>query len=247
MVRADPMPLAFSYDASMAKRVLHDKYFRQAKREGYLARSAYKLMEIDDKRRVIQRAGRVLDLGCAPGSWLQVLSERVGEKGTVFGVDLKGVSHEMPANVRTVRGDFTELDPAGLIESLDGAQPRFDGVFSDMAPDTSGHGDDFMSARLCGEIVDRLPMLLRKGGHCVMKVLEGGGTPELIKRCKGCFEEAKPLKPRATREISKEIFLVCKRYRPPSVPARERRQAGQPAPVPGWNTGGASRPGGGGR
>lgn len=224
----------------MAKRVLHDKYFRQAKREGYLARSAYKLMEIDDKRRVIQRAGRVLDLGCAPGSWLQVLSERVGDKGTVFGIDLKPVTSEMPENVRAIVGDFTTVDPADLIGSLGGEQPRFDGVFSDMAPDTSGHGDDFMSARLCQEIVDRLPALLRKGGHCVMKVLEGGGTPELIKRCKGCFEEAKPLKPKATREISKEIFLVCKRYRPPKAMNTEPRPTGQPAPVPGWNTGGPS-------
>ncbi|MEM9373264.1 MAG: RlmE family RNA methyltransferase [Planctomycetota bacterium] len=225
----------------MAKRVLQDRYFRQAKREGYLARSAYKLMEIDDKRRVIQRAGRVLDLGCAPGSWLQVLSERVGDKGTVYGIDLKPVTHEMPENVRTVQGDFTQVDPADLIDSLRDTQPRFDGVFSDMAPDTSGHGDDFMSARLCGEIVDRLPVLLRKGGHCVMKVLEGGGTPELIKRCKGCFEEAKPLTPRATREVSKEIFLVCKRYRPPKGPPTEPRRTGQPEPVPGWSTGGAGR------
>ncbi|MFK7882785.1 MAG: SAM-dependent methyltransferase [Phycisphaerales bacterium] len=222
----------------MAKRVLQDKYFRKAKREGYLARSAYKLKEIDDKRRVIQRAGRVLDLGCAPGSWLQVLSERVGDKGLVYGIDLKSVNHEMPDNVRTVVGDFTKIDPADLIEGLNGQQPRFDGVFSDMAPNTSGAGDDFMSARLCEEIVDRLPTLLRKGGHCVMKVLEGGGTPELIKRCKGCFEEAKPLKPNATREVSREIFLVCRRYRPPKVRDNQNdRPVGQPPPVAGWNTG----------
>jgi len=226
----------------MAKRVLQDKYFRQAKREGYLARSAYKLMEIDDKRRVVQRAGRVLDLGCAPGSWLQVLSERVGSKGTVYGIDLKPVTHEMPDNVRTVVGDFTTIDPAELLEGLDqnkpGQQARFDGVFSDMAPNTSGAGDDFMSARLCAEIVDRLPVLLRKGGHCVMKVLEGGGTPELIKNCKARFEEAKPLKPDATREMSREIFVVCRRYRPPKPqPDQTPRVIGQPPPVPGWSTG----------
>lgn len=207
----------------MAKRVLHDRYFRQAKREGYLARSAYKLMEIDDKRRVIPRGGRVLDLGCAPGSWLQVLSERIGEKGSVVGIDLKPVDHPMPASVRTIVGDFTSIDPAELIG--DAAGP-FDAVFSDMAPDTSGHGDDFRSARLCQAIVDRLPVLLRLGGACVMKVLEGGGTPELIKRCKGCFQEAKPLKPGATRDVSREIFLVCKRYRPPKPrPAEPRPDA----------------------
>lgn len=217
----------------MAKRVLHDRYFKQAKREGYLARSAYKLMEIDDKRRVIPRAGKVLDLGCAPGSWLQVLSERIGEKGAVVGIDLKPVTHEMPAHVRTVVGDFTAIDPAELIGD-DGR--LFDGVFSDMAPDTSGHGDDFVSARLCQAIVDRLPVLLAKGGSCVMKVLEGGGTPPLIKRCKGCFVEAKPLKPDATRDVSREIYIVCKKYRPPQSPNRAGVEPlSPPRPVEGWN------------
>lgn len=196
----------------MAKRVLHDRYFKQAKREGYLARSAYKLMEIDDKRRVIPRGGKVLDLGCAPGSWLQVLSERTGEKGRVVGIDLKPVNHPFPDSVRTMVGDLTKVEPAELLG--DDARP-FDAVFSDMAPDTSGHGDDFLSARLCQSVVDLLPALLRKGGACVMKVLEGGGTPELIRRCKGCFEEVKPFKPDATREVSREIYVVCKRYRPP--------------------------------
>lgn len=216
----------------MAKRVLHDKYFKQAKLEGYLARSAYKLMEIDDKRRVIPRAGKVLDLGCAPGSWLQVLSERVGEKGRVVGIDLKPVTHEMPDNVRTIVGDLTEIDPAELIGD-DGR--RFDGVFSDMAPDTSGHGDDFISARLCQAIVDRLPVLLVRGGSCVMKVFEGASTPTLIKRCKGCFVEARPFKPDATREVSREIYIVCRKYRPPQTPNRPPADVkAPPKPVEGW-------------
>lgn len=217
----------------MAKRVLHDRYFKQAKREGYLARSAYKLIEIDDRRRIIPRAGKVLDLGCAPGSWLQVLSERIGDKGRVVGIDLKRVAEPMPETVRTITGDFTAIDPAELIGE-DGA--LFDAVFSDMAPDTSGHGDDFLSARLCQAIVDRLPVLLRKGGSCVMKVLEGGGTPELIKRCKGCFVEAKPYKPDATREVSREIYIVCKKYRPPLTPNRSNAGTGAPPPPPeGWS------------
>lgn len=217
----------------MAKRVLHDRYFKQAKREGYLARSAYKLIEIDDRRRIIPRAGKVLDLGCAPGSWLQVLSERIGDKGRVVGIDLKRVTEPMPETVRTITGDFTAIDPAELIGG-DGA--LFDAVFSDMAPDTSGHGDDFLSARLCQAIVDRLPVLLRKGGSCVMKVLEGGGTPELIKRCKGCFVEAKPYKPDATREVSREIYIVCKKYRPPLTPNRSNAGTGAPPPPPeGWS------------
>lgn len=224
----------------MAKRVLHDKYFKLAKAEGYLARSAYKLKEIDDRRRVIPRSGYVLDLGCAPGSWLQVLSERVGPRGKVVGIDLKPVTHPMPDHVTTHVGDFTTFDPQIL---RDGG-PLFDGVYSDMAPDTSGHGDDFLSARLCGDVVDRLPELLRFGGFCVMKVLEGGGMPELVKKCKARFDEAKPYKPNATREVSREIFIVCKRYRPPKPGTGPvDRPTGQPDPVPGWNTGGGPRGG----
>lgn len=196
----------------MAKRVLHDKYFKQAKAEGYLARSAYKLMEIDDKRGVIPRAGKILDLGCAPGSWLQVLAERAGQKSQIVGIDLKQVHHRMPDQVVTIVGDFTTIDPAVLL----GPDGRlFDGVFSDMAPNTSGAGDDFLSARLCEAILDRLPVLLRKGGSCVMKVLEGGGTPPLIGRCKGRFVDAKPYKPKATRDVSRETYIICKKYRPP--------------------------------
>ncbi len=221
----------------MAKRVLHDRYFKQAKREGYLARSAYKLIEIDEKRRVIPRAGKVLDLGCAPGSWLQVLAERVGEKGSVVGIDLKRVTAPMPDRVRTVVGDFTAIDPAEL---LGGDGRLFDAVFSDMAPNTSGAGDDFLSARLCHDVVDRLPVLLRKGGSCVMKVLEGGGTPALVKRCKGRFVEAKPYKPDATREVSREIYVVCKKYRPPTGEPRPTEHAGTgtgaPPPPEGWSS-----------
>lgn len=196
----------------MARRILHDHYFKQAKQEGYLARSAYKLLEIDDRRRVIPRAGKVLDIGCMPGSWLQVLAERTGAKGQIVGIDLKPVDHPFPPNVRTIVGDFTTTDHA-LLLGPDGK--LFDAVFSDMAPNTSGFGDDFLSARLCTAVYDQLPHLLRKGGACVMKVLEGGGTAPLIKKCKQRFEEVKPLKPDATRDVSREIYIICKRYRPP--------------------------------
>lgn len=199
----------------MPRRVLHDHYFKQAKEEGYLARSAYKLIEIDERRRVIPRAGKLLDIGCVPGSWLQVLAQRAGPKARIVGVDLKPVEHPFPGNVRTIVADFTTIDPAELLAP--DAEP-FDAVFSDMAPNTSGFGDDLLSARLCQSVLDSLPPLLRRGGACVMKILEGAGAAPLLKRCKQRFEEARPFKPDATRSVSREIYIVCKRYRPPKAP-----------------------------
>lgn len=207
----------------MARRTLHDRYFRQAKREGYLARSAYKLIEIDDKRRLIRPGMRVFDLGCAPGSWLQVAAQRVGPSGSVVGIDLKPVASAFGPNVRTVEGDFTATDPLAII----GEGGPADVVLSDMAPDTSGHGDHFRSVRLCESIVDALPGLLRPGGSLVMKVFEGEAFPPLLSRVKTMFRDVKVLKPRATREMSREVYVTARGFRPPRVRAPEPGE-GQP-------------------
>ena len=147
-------------------RKLHDRYFKRAKREGYLARSAYKLLEIQERRGVIRRGDTVLDLGCYPGSWLQVAAEIVGARGAVVGIDLEETGHDFGPNVRTARGDFTRTDPAGLLGMVggDGGAERFDVVLSDMAPSTTGHGDHFHSTRLCESILDALPGLLGRAG-----------------------------------------------------------------------------------
>ena len=195
----------------MARRKLHDKYFKQAKREGYVARSAYKLIELDDRRRVLRPGDFVLDLGCAPGSWLQVAGERVGVKGRVVGIDLNPVAGSFGPNVRTIVGDFTEIDPADL---LDGGRPA-NVVLSDMAPKTSGHGDHFHSVRLCERIIEALPVLLRPGGSLVMKVFEGEAFPPLLGSVRGLFRDVKTIKPRATRAMSRETYITAKRYRPP--------------------------------
>ncbi|HHN77637.1 MAG TPA: RlmE family RNA methyltransferase [Phycisphaerales bacterium] len=195
----------------MARRKLHDKYFKQAKREGYLARSAYKLIELDDRRRLLRPGDTVLDLGCAPGSWLQVAAERVGPRGRVVGIDLNPVAGSFGPNVRTIVGDFTEIDPAAL---LDDGRPA-NVVLSDMAPKTTGHGDHFHSVRLCERIVAALPVLLRPGGSLVMKVFEGEAFPPLLAEVRALFRDVKTIKPRATREMSRETYITAKRYRPP--------------------------------
>lgn len=198
----------------MAKRVLHDRYFKQAKQDGYLARSAYKLLEIQEKFGLLRAGDRVLDVGCAPGSWLQVVSEIVGPNGLAVGVDLKPVRHPMPSNVRTLVADATDLDLELVLPEGGGG---FDCVLSDMAPNTSGHGDDLISARLCREVLGIAIRVLRPGGTLAMKILEGGETAEVLSETKALFRRSKGTKPKATRDVSREMFIVAAGFRRPVV------------------------------
>lgn len=215
----------------MARRVLHDRYFRQAKAEGYLARSAYKLIEIDDRFGVLSRGMRVADLGCAPGSWLQVAAERVGDRGRVVGVDLKPAANRLPEGVVAVEGDIESIDPAALLGPAGG---RFHAVVSDMAPNTSGHGDDLVSARLCRSVLALLPAIIEPGGHLVMKILEGQEYPLVLRETAALFGRAKGFKPKASREVSREMFIVAKGYRGPTGGAGTDDRPHRPGPVEGW-------------
>lgn len=214
------------------KRKLHDKYFKMAKREGYLARSAYKLLEINKRRKLIRKGDRVLDLGCAPGSWLQVAEKIIGPEGTLVGIDLQRVSGDFGPNVRTIVGDFTKTSAAQL---LGGEEELFDVVISDMAPSTTGHGDHFFSERLCQEIIDALPDLLKPRGTCTMKVLEGETFPDLMRRMKHVFRIAGAIKPDACREVSRETYVYGIGFRPGRVRVQDDSADGAlPEPAPGW-------------
>jgi len=213
----------------VAKRVLHDRYFRQAKREGYAARSAYKLLEINERRGVIAGGDAVLDLGCAPGSWLQVAAELVGDAGVVVGLDLHRVDVPIPANARTFEGDLREIDPEILLAPIreqrpeDERPPRpdrvFDAVVSDMAPATTGHGDDLRSTHLCRDVLSLCPALLKPRGNLVMKVLEGAEYPDLLKECRAYFNRVGAIKPRASRDISRETYVVAQGFWPAGKPS----------------------------
>lgn len=204
----------------MARRVLHDKYFKLAKDEGYLARSAYKLQEIAERHRLIGKGRRILDLGCAPGAWLQVASELVGPGGRVVGVDLKEVRERIGPNVHTLVGDVYEVDPDVLLGLAGGA---FDVVLSDMAPDTTGAGDTdhHRSVRLCRRVLEILPPLLRPGGGLAMKVFEGGAYPRLLAETARLFASAKGFKPKASRDVSREMYIVATGYKGPARAADE--------------------------
>jgi len=207
-------------------RKLHDRFFKQAKAEGYAARSAYKLIEIQDKKRLFKSGDRVLDLGCAPGSWLQVVEKAVGQRGAVVGVDLQEMRLRLGPRVFVLQADAFTVDPAELFGLAGG---RFNAILSDMAPNTSGHGDDFLSVRLCRRVLELLPTLMQPGGNLVMKVLEGAEYPALLKETKAMFNDARGLKPEASRELSREIFIVALGYKPrpaAALPASTPEQPG---------------------
>ena len=216
-------------------REVQDHWFREAKREGYRSRAAYKLIEIDDRRRVLRRGDVVLDAGAAPGSWCQVAARRVGPRGRVVGVDLKRMDrHLMPDHVELVEGDLRAFEPTAV--GID----RFDVMLSDMAPDTTGDtfGDHHRSVRLCHELLDRAGRWLRPGGNLVMKVFEGEADRDLLDRAGNLFEKAKGFKPKASRGESVEMFVVCLGHRPETDPDRgddsDVLAPPRPIPRPGW-------------
>ncbi|MGY8752743.1 MAG: RlmE family RNA methyltransferase [Phycisphaerales bacterium] len=211
-----------------AQRELHDFFFKEAKRRGYRSRAAYKLSEIDDKRNILQKGDVVLDLGAAPGSWLQIVSERIGEHGKVIGVDLQAIEDGLPYNVVTMQEDVTLLNRNTFGGKL------FDVVLSDMAPSTTGTKtvDHHESVNLCHTALDLSATLLKPHGNLVMKVLEGEAYPELLRRCANCFDSAKGYKPKASRAVSTEMFLICLNRN------EDMPKPLEPAPAPptsGWN------------
>lgn len=216
-------------------RDVQDHWFREAKRQGYRSRAAFKLIEIDERRQVIARGDLVLDAGAAPGSWSQVAAKRVGPRGRVVAVDLKKIdTHLMPDEIELIEGDLRDFDPASVGVEI------FDVLLSDMAPDTTGDpfGDHHRSVRLCHDLLDRARLWLRPGGNLVMKVFEGEAYRDLLDRTAGMFEKSKGFKPKASRGESVEMFVTGLGHRPeaevgspddPHLLAPPR-----PKPSPGW-------------
>ena len=183
-----------------------DHYARRAKKENYAARSVYKLAEIQKKHQVIRKGDRVLDLGCAPGSWLQFAAEQTGEHGQVVGVDLKAVTIRLPGHVQVHTGDINELY-AGNDPLLD---TDFAVVLSDMAPATTGskHADAVRSFVLCETALDVARAVLRPGGHFVCKIFQGEDFKRFCDTVKAQFARMHIFKPQSSRKGSKEIFVI---------------------------------------
>jgi 23S rRNA (uridine2552-2'-O)-methyltransferase len=191
------------------ERQLNDPYVAAAKTRGYRSRAAFKLIEIDDRFGLLKQGARVVDLGCAPGGWVQVALERGA--GAVAGVDLLAVDPLPPA--RIIQMDFT--DPAcgdRLIELLGGPP---DLVLSDMAPNTTGHKqtDHLRIVGLIEAAVDFALAVLKPGGGFVTKAFQGGETAGVLKLLKAHFAEVRHVKPKASRAESSEVYLVATGFR----------------------------------
>ncbi len=187
-----------------------------AKKEGYRARSAYKLQQINEKYRIVSRGAAVADLGCAPGGWSQVLVEAVGQDGVVVGVDLQRMK-PIPG-ARFIRGDFTKREThAKLAELLaDAGRDRLDCVLSDMAPDMSGNYelDQIRSIQLAEMALDFAGHHLRPGGHFACKVFEGADFQQFRNEVRTRFKGLYQFHPPASRSSSSEIYVIGKGFKP---------------------------------
>ncbi len=183
-----------------------DHWTRQARKDNYPARSVYKLEEIQRKYRVIRKGATVLDLGCAPGSWLLFASRTAGPRGKILGVDLQKVKIELPANVTALAGDI--LEPGKQVAEL--LAGPFDAVISDMAPATTGNKvvDAARCLELCRQALEIARHRLRPGGNFVCKIFQGADFKDFTLEVKRLFETQHNFKPRSSRKASKEIFVI---------------------------------------
>jgi 23S rRNA (uridine2552-2'-O)-methyltransferase len=197
------------------KRQLNDPYVAEAKARGYRSRAAFKLIEIDEKAHLLRRGMKVIDLGCAPGGWLQVLQERGA--GAVVGVDLLPVDPVPGTTI--VQADFTADGCGERLAALLGGPP--DLILSDMAPNTTGHRetDHLRITGLIEAAADFAEKTLRPGGAFVAKAFQGGETAEVIALLKRLFAEVRTVKPKASRTESSELFLVATGFRGCEVPS----------------------------
>jgi 23S rRNA (uridine2552-2'-O)-methyltransferase len=196
------------------ERQLNDPYVARAKREGFRGRAAFKLIEIDDKHRLLKKGGRVVDLGAAPGGWSQVAAKRVGAeegKGKVVAIDLLPMA-PLPG-VQFIGLDFLDPHAPEAIKSLLGGPA--DVVLSDMAANATGHRqtDHLRIMGLAEAAADFGREVLSPGGAFLCKVLQGGTETTLLAALKRDFASVKHVKPSASRADSAELYLLASGFR----------------------------------
>ena len=183
-----------------------DHYTERARKEKYPARSVFKLQEMQRKFSLLKKGQRVLDLGCAPGSWLLYAAQLIGSGGTVVGVDLKKVDIRLPKNATVFNGDILTPD-ASLLANIGSG---YHAVLSDMAPATTGHKatDSARSYNLCQAALYLAERVLLPGGIYVSKIFQGGDFQTYRNEVAAAFNKVSIFKPKSSRKASKEIFII---------------------------------------
>ena len=187
---------------------LNDEYVKKAQKEGYRCRAVYKLLEIIEKKHIINKGDTVLDLGAAPGGWSQVAVKITGKSGQVFANDILPI--EEINGVNFIQGDFTEQSVYdGLMNLIKGSS--IDIVLSDMAPNMSGQlsVDQPKSMYLADLAIDFALKILSRNGHFIVKVFQGDGFDEYVKKSRSSFRKVSIIKPKASRPRSKEVYLLA--------------------------------------
>jgi len=197
---------------SWIARHLSDPFVKQAQRDGYRSRSAYKLIELNEKDRLIRPGMRVMDLGSAPGGWSQVAGKLVGEKGRILATDI--LPMDELKNVDFIQGDFTDDATLERIFEWLGAG-KFDLIISDIAPNISGieSADQGRSIWFLELALDTVRKTLKPGATFVAKMFQGSGSDEYLKELRTHFEKVLIRKPEASRKESREVYLVAKGFR----------------------------------
>ena len=187
-----------------------DTYVKQSKIDGYRARSAYKLIEIDEKFNIFKGGLTVIDIGAAPGSWSQYAS-RVVKNGKIISVDLKEMTPIF--NTIQIKGDFTEQITQDKIKKV--LINKSDVIMSDMAVNTTGikNIDSIQTGELCMEAMNFSKNVINNNGYFISKIFMGGTFNEIIDLGKKIFKEVKVFKPKSSRKDSKESFIICKKLR----------------------------------
>ena len=184
-----------------------DTYVRQSKVDGYRARSAYKLIEIDEKFKIFKGGMSIVDIGAAPGSWSQYVS-KVVKNGKIISIDLKEMSQIK--NTIQIQGDFTVKEIQNQIKDHLSKEPEV--IMSDMAVNTTGikNIDSIQTGELCKEAMIFSKEIMSKNGFFVSKIFMGSSFNEIVALGKKIFKEVKVFKPKSSRKDSKESFIICK-------------------------------------
>jgi len=193
------------------QRQLNDPYVAKAQKAGYRSRAAFKLLELNERFHLIRAGDNIVDLGCAPGGWLQVAAEIVGAQGKIIGIDLKEIE-QVPGTHSFVL-DFNDANAPDILKAALGGKANI--VMSDMAANATGHAatDHIRIMSLCELAFDYARQVLAPGGHFICKVLKGGTEGEMLSIMKRDFETVKHAKPKASRDDSAESYVIALGFR----------------------------------